>query len=611
MELKRSLNFLHVFCIASGAMISSGLFILPGIAHAQAGPAVVLSYLFAALLAGCGMLSQAELVTAMPKSGGTYFYVKRSMGSAVGTVDGLLTWFSLSLKSSFALIGMAAFTQMVLPSVDIRLIAVALTVVFVVMNIIGTKEAGWIQVGLVAGLLGILGLYIFNGLPKIDVMQFQNFAPNGLKEVFAASGLVFVSYGGLLKVASVAEEVKDPTKTIPRAMILSLFTVSLFYFLVVFVTTGVLDHSILNDSLTPISDGALVFLGKPGMLALSIAAILAFISTANAGIMAASRYPLALSRDKLIPERLGKIHPKFHTPYIAIIITGFFMMISLFLPIKSLVKAASTVLLMTFIFSCISVIIMRESHLQNYRPQFKSPLYPWVQIIGILGCIFLLFGMGIVAISIAALLIISGLLFYFLYGRIRAHRESALMYIIERMTSKKLTDHILETELKEIIRERDDIQKDRFDHIIESCEILDLAGPLKRDEFFHKASKVLAQNLGMTESDFFSKMVEREEESTTALTPTLAIPHIILDGKDKFAILPVRCKKGIKFSDESEDIKIVFVIAGTKEERPFHLKTLAAIAQSVQNPHFEERWMRSKKIENLRDTILLAKRRRL
>lgn len=84
MKLKKELNLLDVFCIASGAMISSGLFILPGLAHAQAGPAVILSYLFAGLLAMTGMLSQAELVSAMPKTGGTYFYVTRSMGPAMG-----------------------------------------------------------------------------------------------------------------------------------------------------------------------------------------------------------------------------------------------------------------------------------------------------------------------------------------------------------------------------------------------------------------------------------------------------------------------------------------------------------------------------------------------
>ena len=101
MKLEKELGLLQVFCIASGAMISSGLFVLPGMAHARAGPAVVVSYLLAVLLALTGMLSQAELVSAMPKAGGTYFYVTRSMGPAVGTVNGLLEWFSLTMTTTF------------------------------------------------------------------------------------------------------------------------------------------------------------------------------------------------------------------------------------------------------------------------------------------------------------------------------------------------------------------------------------------------------------------------------------------------------------------------------------------------------------------------------
>ena len=144
MKLKKELNLIDVFCIASGAMISSGLFILPGLAHAKAGPAVVLSYFIAGLLALTGMLSQAELVSAMPKAGGTYFYVTRSMGSAAGTINGLTTWISLSLKTAFALIGMAAFTKIII-NIDIRIIALLLCCVFIVVNLIGIKEAGRIQ----------------------------------------------------------------------------------------------------------------------------------------------------------------------------------------------------------------------------------------------------------------------------------------------------------------------------------------------------------------------------------------------------------------------------------------------------------------------------------
>ncbi|MFA7122950.1 MAG: amino acid permease, partial [Candidatus Delongbacteria bacterium] len=112
-HLKKNLGLLEVFSISSGAMISSGLFVLPGIAYLTAGPCMIVSYFIAGVLALFGILSQAELVSAMPKAGGDYFYITRSMGPAVGTINGLIVWFSISLKSAFALIGMATLVNLV------------------------------------------------------------------------------------------------------------------------------------------------------------------------------------------------------------------------------------------------------------------------------------------------------------------------------------------------------------------------------------------------------------------------------------------------------------------------------------------------------------------
>jgi len=609
MKLKKELNLLDVFCIASGAMISSGLFILPGLAHARAGPAVVVSYLVAGLLAMTGMLSQAELVSAMPKAGGTYFYVTRSMGSAVGTVDGLITWFSLSMKSAFALVGMAAFTKLIpFLDIDIHIIAVLLCVLFIITNLLGVKRAGRAQVVLVMGLLALMFFYVARGLPAVRIENYQGFASKGLGAIFSTAGFVFISYGGLLKVAAVAEEIKNPGRTAPLGMIFSLLVVTLIYILVVFVTTGVLGARELDNSLTPISDGAAAFMGGWGRILLGVAAILAFISTANAGIMAASRYPMALSRDGLLPEALRKVSQRFRTPHISILITGAFMIVALFLKLDVLVKAASTVLILTYLFSCLSVIILREGHLQNYQPSFHAPLYPWVQILGIIGFGFLLFEMGRVALFTGLILIAGGLFIYWFYGRIRATREFALLYLIERVTAKELTTRSLETELKEIIRERDVIVKDRFDGVIEESIVMDIEEAVTIDEFFKSAAEAISERIKVPSEIIQKKLVEREKESTTAIGPSLAIPHIIVEGEHKFDILLARCRKGIFFSQEAPRIEAVFVLAGTRDERNFHLRALASIAQIVQDPHFEKKWMAAKSKEALRDLVLLGKR---
>jgi len=609
MKLRKALGLSDVFSIASGAMISSGIFILPGLAHAQAGPAVVLSYFLAGLFALTGMLSIAELATAMPRAGGDYFFITRGLGPAVGTVAGLLSWFSLSLKSAFALVGMAAFT-VALIDVDIHLLAMSLCALFVGINLIGVKEAGRFQVILVAGLLISMSLFILKGLPAVNIRHFEPFAPYGLGAIFSTAGFVFVSYGGLLKVASMAEEVKNPGRVIPLGLILSLLIVSVLYTLMVFVTTGVLGSAVLDHSLTPISDAAHVFMGSWGGFLLSLAAILAFVTTANAGIMAASRYLMASSRDGLLPTCIGRVSARFGTPHVALLVTGTFVALSLVLRLDVLIKAASTILILTYLLANLSIIILRESRLVNYQPRFKTPLYPWIQIMGIVGFGFLILEMGGEALLMSAFLILGGLCVFLLYGRFRAVKEYALLHLIERITARELVSGSLESELKEIVRERDEIVKDRFDQMIEEGDILDIEKSISAEQFFALSAKAMSAKLETDWMALFQALLAREKESSTVITPNLAIPHVIIEGEHNFAVLMARCKEGIGFSERAPLVHIVFVLVGTRDERNLHLRALAAIAQIVQASHFEDRWMAAKNKESLRDIVLLGERRR-
>ncbi len=608
-RLGRQLKLADVFAVSSGAMISSGLFILPGLAHARAGPAVVFSYLLAGLLATTGMLSIAELATAMPRAGGDYFFTTRSMGPAVGTVSGLLTWLSITLKSSFALVGMSLFAAVIVP-LDVRAIGALLCLGFMAVNFAGVREAGRLQTALVAGLLVLMAAYTVWGFPLVNVDHFRPFAPRGLGAVFSTAGFVFVSYGGILKTASMAEEVRNPGRVIPRGLIASLLVVTLLYVAMVLVTSGVVPADVLDRSKTPISEGAVRILGRPGSVAMASAAVLAFVSTANAGLMAASRYLLAMSRDRLLPRHLGQVHARRGTPHAAIAVTGSVMILALFLPLAALVKAASAVLIFTYILANMSLIILRESGVQNYQPVFRAPLYPWLPVAGIAGFVLLVFEMGAASLRLCAVLTALGFFVYWFYGRIRSSREYALMHLVERVTARELTRGGLEGELKAIIRERDDIVADRFDGIIERCTVLDLPGSMELDEFFRRAADALAHDLGRDEEELHRRLKAREAESPTAISPWVAIPHVVLDGEPSFAILMARCHKGIRFSAEAPAVHAVFVLAGTRDDRNFHLRALAGIAQIVQDPAFERRWNAARGAQGLRDVVLLSKRRR-
>ncbi|MFP4460366.1 MAG: amino acid permease [Candidatus Zixiibacteriota bacterium] len=610
MKLKKGLGFLDVFALASGAMISSGIFILPGLAFAKAGPSVFLSYFFAGLLALTGALNVAELSSAMPRAGGDYFFITRSMGPLVGTVSGMLSWFALSLKTAFAIIGIAEII-FILSGFDIIACSILATLVFVVLNIIGVSAAGKFEIAIVFGLLAIMAFYTIAGLPKVKIMNFEPFTPNGFNSTLVTSGFVFVSFGGLLKVASISEEIDNPKVNIPAGIFASLGVVTLFYSLLLIVTVGTLDGKVLSGSTTPISDSARAFLGQGGFIALTIAAMLAFISTGNAGIMSASRYPYALSRDSLLPDFISKLHPGSKTPIVSIIMTGIFIIIAMLMRLEVLVKAASTVVILTYILANLSTIILRESHIQNYQPSFKAPLYPWVQIIGIIAFILLIYDMGWTAIATATGLIALGVAFYFAYGKRHSAEESALTHLIARITDKKLGTSDLEEELKGIISERDNLSFDRFDDLVRDAEIIDIDEKQDLDSILKMIADILEEKTNISSEKIFTLLQEREKDYSTAISPFVAVPHLVLEGTERFHLIVIRCKEGISFSDMYPDVKALFVLAGSRDQRTFHLQVLAAIAQIVSNEKFENRWLKARNEKNLRDLLILSDRRRI
>jgi mannitol/fructose-specific phosphotransferase system IIA component (Ntr-type) len=248
--------------------------------------------------------------------------------------------------------------------------------------------------------------------------------------------------------------------------------------------------------------------------------------------------------------------------------------------------------------------------LANYRPLFRAPLYPWLQIGGLLGLGFVLFELGVEAYGISAMLILAAFLVFWFFGRREAQQESALLHLIERLTDRRLVSGNLEAELKQIIKERDQIVWDRFDRLVQNAVVLDVEGPMTRDDFFKQASETLAPRLEMSAERLASVLAQREEEVSTLLSSALAVPHIVVDGQKRFEMLIGRIRKGVKFSEEAPSVQTVFVLAATPDERNLHLRALAAIAQVVQKDDFEQRWSEAEGEQGLRDVILLTDRKR-
>ena len=609
-KLKKALGTKEIFSMAAGAMISSGLFVLPSVVYAVGGPSIILSYIFASFLMIPAVLSKTELATAMPKSGGTYFFVHRSMGPLFGTFAGFASWFSLSLKSAFAIAGLGIVLY---PYVGIipggRLIAVGFILVLTLLNLLSVRESGTVQVVTVGLLIAIILFYIFGGLNHVDVHRYVPFKIGGWKAVFTVTGMVFISYGGLTKVASVAEEVRDPGRTIRRGMFSAYIVVSILYVLTVFVTVGLLTGEEIVHAAAPISLGASRFAGRAGAGLLYVAATFAFITTANAGLLAASRVPLAMAKDNLMPAFFSRVNIRLKTPVVSILFTSFFMiLVILFLDLESLVKVASTMMLLLFTFVNVSVIIMRESRIVSYKPKFRSPLYPYAQIAGIAFYIALILQMGRIPLLITVGFGLGTVSWYFLYSKRRNRRESDLISVVEKATSREIRSDSLTRELKEILIERDEIVEDRFDHIIKNAEIIDVQESIDFRKLFDIISGVFAQRFDMPASKIHELLLKREQESTTVIHEGLAIPHIIVEGMNRFDIAVIRSKAGITFPEKSSPVHVVFALAGSRDERNFHLLALMAIAQIVQNTDFLSLWLKARNAEELRNLILLAER---
>ncbi len=415
-ELERDLGLLSVMAVSIGAMIGSGIFILPGLALDMAGPAVVLAYLLAGLLVLPAALSKSELATAMPEAGGTYLYIERGMGPMLGTIAGVGTWFSLSFKGALALVGGAPYLVLLL-DLPAKPVALAVGAVLIAVNVVGAKQTGRLQVGIVVAMLAALTWFAAGSASSIDTVNFQGFLAEGWVGVLQATGFVFVSYAGVTKVASVAEEVENPDRNIPLGMLGSLAFTTMLYVVLVVVMVGVVPAAELAGSNVPMALAAENTLATAGLLAVVAAALIALVSTANAGVLSSSRYPFAMSRDGLAPPSLADVSSRFGTPTNAITLTGAALLFMVaFVPIEDIAKLASAFQILVFVLVNVAVIAFRTADIEQYEPSFRSPLYPVPQLVGIFGGLALIPVMGAVPLAGAVVITLGSVAWYYLYA---------------------------------------------------------------------------------------------------------------------------------------------------------------------------------------------------
>jgi amino acid transporter/mannitol/fructose-specific phosphotransferase system IIA component (Ntr-type) len=579
----------------------------------------VLAYLLAGVLILPAMLSQAELATAMPRAGGAYYFLDRTLGPLVGTTGGVGTWLALVLKSAFALIGMGAYLQIVF-DVPILTTAIAFTVVFALLNIVGAKESSGLLRVLVMTLLTILAFFLIYGLSDLLVdrpdlaARFDPFLTSGVDGLLGTVGLVFVSYVGLTKVASLAEEVKDPDRNIPLGMGLALASVTVIYALGVIIMVSVLGVGRLSESLTPVAETAGALSGiLPRQVVVYLvvaAAVVAFASMSNAGILAASRYPLAMARDRIFPDYFAKTG-RLGTPVASILLTCSLLVVFLLVfDVAQVAKLASALQLMLFGLINVAVIVMRESHIEAYDPGFRSPLYPWVQMFGLfvpfvlvaeMGWLPVLFTVGITTLCFA---------WYIYYAQPRIAREGAIYHVFERLGRRRFAG--LDRELRDLMKEKGLRAEDPFDQVVARAFVIDLAS-VELGSIIKSASDLLQRRLPITGEELVEAFGRGVRMGGTPVSHGAALLHTRLPELDTSELVLVRCRGGLQVDMEDDEmvrqaaavpIRAVFFLVSGEADPGRHLRILAQRAGRVEGDDFIEEWQACSDEQELKEVLL-------
>ena len=434
-ELERTLGLPGGLAIGIGTMIGAGIFVFPGLAGAEVGTAATASFIVGGIIALLVALPTSELATAMPKSGGGYYFISRGLGTLAGTVIGLSLWFGLVFATAFYLVGLGFYaldalaavgiTVALSPGLLVSIIAVLAGIGFTILNITGTENAAKLQNGIVALLLSMLVAFLSYGLLEafgfVDAGTPPGEAANvwEVVPVMSVAALVFTSYLGFAQVATVAGEMRNPGRNLPLAMVGSVLIVTVMYVLTIFVATSVFTQ----DALAAAGETAMVevgrqLLGPGGAFVIIVGGLLATMSSANASILSTSRAIYGVSKDALLPRWASRINLKYGTPHVALGMAGGpVVVLAATRQVQLLAEVASFLHLVMYGLMCVALIALRRDEPEWYDPDFRIPGGPVVPVVGALASFGLIGFMDTASIAVGVVVIVVTAGWYFYYAR--------------------------------------------------------------------------------------------------------------------------------------------------------------------------------------------------
>lgn len=438
-ELPRDLGLVSALAIGVGTMVGAGIFVLPGAATAGAGPAATAAFVLGGVIASVTALSASELSTARPEAGGSYVYIDEALGPLVGTVAGLGSWLGMTFAAAFYSIGFGEYVAVLLAVPDVgtaplvvtgeQVSALSIGAVLVAVNYAGSGLTGTAENLLVGALLGLLALFVVFGLAEGDFSRLRPFAPaetGGYSAVLPATALIFVSYIGFAKIATVAEELRDPGRTLPRAIVGSVVITTLVYAVVMVTLLAVIPWQEVAGNDTAIADAGRVLFGPVGFVTMTVGGLLATASSTNAAVLAASRIGLASARDAILSDRISATSESGGSPTRAVLLTGGLMLAFITVgDIESLAKAGGVLHLVLYGLLNVALVVFRSADLpaDEYDPTFTVPLYPAVPVAGAGLSFGLIAFMAPTEVALAGAFVLVSAGWYWLYTRRRIHED--------------------------------------------------------------------------------------------------------------------------------------------------------------------------------------------
>lgn len=600
-SMERRLGVPAVFAVCTGAMFSSGFFLLPGLAADETGPSVPLAYLAAGVLVLPALLSLAELSSAMPRAGGPYYFLARGLGPLAGIIGSLGKYLQLIFKGAFAFVGLGSYLTLV-ADVPVRPVAITLVVVFTLINLLGTGSTARAELALVAVLVLLLAYLTVSGTSEL--LTAGEVPAGRLTPLFAfgaggfvsAVALVFVSFAGVGQVASVSEEVRDPARTIPKGMLLALATATFFYVAGTAIMVGLLSPTALRDDPTPVATVAAQFTVLPLPIpVVVIAALAAFTSTGNAAILSAARYPLAMARDELLWSRFARLSDR-GVPRLAVLLTGAVMAASILLfDVEGIAKLASAFLLLIFVGMCLLVVVFRESGLTEYQPGFRVPGYPWTPGIGIVAYVALIAESGGQALGMLGLLLVGSGVWYGLDVRHRTSPSGAVYRLFARLAEREQRDPQAHDPWLSEAADRS------LDQLTARAVVVDVEDPDDLHSVIARAAEALVHRVGGDADTLAEELLTVIRSESSPVTHAVAIAPTLLPGIEQPEMVLVRLSEPVTLDGEAVHGLVVVVDDEHAASRLLH--TVGRIISSVELPGFDEAWNAAEQPDALREAL--------